>query len=76
MTVSETLIHKMLTLPEDKRRQVLEFVERLEQESTAPAERRQKLYGLCSDVRSDLPFEEFRKVRDEMWGRSTDEELQ
>ena len=76
MTVTETLIRKIIDLPEECRWKVLTFVEHLELESSGKQQLPIDPYGLCADIRSDLSFEEFQKNRQEMWGGSTDTEVQ
>ena len=75
MTVSDVLIPKILALPPERQRDVLDFVEKLESEAQTPPHERQSAYGLCADLKVDLSFEDFKKNREEMWGRSTEEEL-
>lgn len=66
MTVTETLIQKILELPEARREEVLHFVENLGQKPEREEGRPSQLYGMCADIRSDLTFEDFKKVRQQM----------
>lgn len=75
MTVAETVIQKILSLPEEKQRVVLEFIKELEHTLAAQRELLIDPYGTCADLRSDLSFEEFQQNRREMWGSSADKEV-
>jgi hypothetical protein len=68
MTIAEQIQTKLATLPEEQQRQVLELVEDLASRSGGP---HRGAYGCCADLRTDLPFAEFKKHRQALWGNST-----
>jgi len=72
MTIATQLMSKLSRLSEDQQRVVLEYVDNLAGDAKKPLV---SPYGICADLRFDLPFEEFQKNRQEMWGTGTDEEL-
>ncbi len=72
MTTPMQVVEKLQALSEEQQRCVLEFIEKLEQR---PKQTLSDPYGVCADLRMDLPFEEFQKNRKEMWGDATDKEL-
>ena len=72
MTVPEQVMSKLAALSDEQQRQVLEFIEKLEPRPKQPLF---DPYGSCADLRTDLPFGEFQKNRQEMWGHATDKEL-
>jgi hypothetical protein len=71
MTITGQVITKLARLTDEQQRAVLEYVERLESNAKKPA---LDPYGACADLRTDLPFEEFQKNRQEMWGDATEKE--
>jgi hypothetical protein len=72
MTTMGQLLAKLAQLTEEQQRQVLAYIEHLQGEATKPLF---DPYGMCADLRTDLPFEEFKKNRQEMWGNATEMEL-
>ena len=66
MTVTEALIEKLKTMPEDRRQELLDFAEFLE-EKEKPREPRPNLYGALSHLDNDIALEDFREARREMW---------
>jgi hypothetical protein len=72
MTTGVRLMSKLSRLTEDQQRDVLEYVEKLTDAAKKPP---LNPHGSCADLRSDLPFDEFQKNRQEMWGQATDREL-
>lgn len=74
MTVTEELIRKILELPEPRRRDVLQFVDKLWQDARETSRTRpNRLYGMCSDIQSEITFEEFKQLRREIWGHPEEE---
>ncbi len=69
MTVTETLIRKVFDLSESQQKKVLVFIEKLDD---YPAN---DPYGICVDIRTDLSFDDFKRNRQMIWGKSTDEEI-
>lgn len=72
MTTAMQVMRKLQALPEEQQRQVLEFIDQLEARPKQPLS---DPYGVCTDLRTGLSFEEFRTNRQEMWGDATDKEL-
>jgi hypothetical protein len=72
MTIAEEVITKLSALTDHQQQKVLEFVQ------TLTANAKPQLvdgYGLCADLRTDLPLSEFEQNRREMWGDAADKEL-
>jgi hypothetical protein len=74
MSVVDTVLQKLLALPQEKQIEVLEFVERVERKP-APTVRRKSPRGAAAHVRFHISLDEFKQLRREMWGTSTDREL-
>lgn len=72
MGLAGLVVTKLSALSEEQQRQVLEFIDKLQPPCRQPL---QDAYGSCADLRTDLPFEEFQKNRQEMWGDSTEQEI-
>ena len=72
ITIAGQLLTKLYALSEEQRRKVLQYAQQLESQAKKPA---LDPYGSCADLRTDLPFEEFQKNRQEMWGDATDKEI-
>ncbi|MBI3469229.1 MAG: hypothetical protein HY000_40005 [Planctomycetes bacterium] len=72
MSMTEQIVTKLSALNEAQQREVLEFIATLECKPKAPL---MDPYGMCSDLRTDMPFEEFQENRQEMWGQATNKEL-
>lgn len=66
MTIEQAVLQKLRTLPEDKQRQLLRFIESL-QPSPDLSGSRARLKGLWSDLSIDLTEEDIRAARREMW---------
>ena len=66
MSIEQTILEKMRTLPTDKQQEVLDFVEFLQQKSAAKRPRR-SLKGLWADLGVDITEEDIAEVRKEMW---------
>lgn len=54
MTVTETLIRKIMDLPEERRLKILTYVEQLEWELSGKQQRPIDPYGLCADIHQDI----------------------
>ncbi|MCL2640480.1 MAG: hypothetical protein FWD53_06525 [Phycisphaerales bacterium] len=74
MTLAQTIIQKVLELPADKQLKVLDVVSQLEGRKSQREYRDAE--GLLADVPSGLTFDDFQKNRQEMWGSSSDHELE
>jgi hypothetical protein len=73
MTIATQVYLKLHRLSHEQQIQVLEFVENLEPTPKKPLV---DFHGALADARADLSFEEFKKNRQEMWGESTDKDLE
>jgi hypothetical protein len=58
---------KLIKLPADKQKQVLDFVETLEKKIGTPR-RRRSLKGLWADLGAEVSPEDITEARREMWG--------
>ena len=67
MTIEQAVIEKLRVLPVEKQREVLDFVEFLQQKSTLPRQRRSPI-GLCADLNVDITEADIAEARREMWG--------
>jgi len=72
MTIADAIKQKLEKLPEDKQQDVLRYLEVLEQQQAQPLRNPE---GILSGQMPDLSLEEFKRLRREMWGDSTDREL-
>jgi hypothetical protein len=71
MTVAETVIRKVLDLPVEQQAKVRKYVESVERENPALSDP----YGVAAHLPDRLSLEDFKQNRREMWGTSTDREL-
>ena len=67
MTLAEAVVGKIKALPEDKQREVLDFVEFLAEKGTARRPRRSPM-GLWSDLGVTITADDIAEARREMWG--------
>lgn len=67
MSIEKTVLEKLLKLPLDKQKEVLDFVETLENKPQ-PSRRRRSLKGLWADLGAEISPEDIAEVRREMWG--------
>ena len=74
MNVFEAVIEKLLGLSSDKRVKVLEYVERTEQ-GVAGTTRLKTPRGAAAHASFQLSLKDFKQLRREAWGASTDKEL-
>jgi hypothetical protein len=69
MSIEKSVLEKLLKLPADKQKEVLDFVESLEKKGGA-TRRRGSLKGLWADLKTDVSPEDIAEVRREMsWNR-------
>ena len=69
MSIEKSVLEKLLKLPADKQKEVLDFVETLEKKAGA-TRRRRSLKGLWADLQTDVSPEDIAEVRREMsWNR-------
>jgi hypothetical protein len=66
MTSEEVLLEKFKVLPTNRKQELLDFAEFLEQKETVKLPRR-SLYGILSDLDVNITEEEIREVRKEAW---------
>lgn len=67
MSIEESILEKIRSLPPEKQQEVLDFVEFLQKRSLARQPRR-SLRGLWADLKVDITEEDIAEVRREMWG--------
>lgn len=65
MSMEKSVLEKLLKLPVDKQKEVLDFVESLERQARRP---RRSLKGLWADLAVQISDEDFEEARREMWG--------
>lgn len=67
MTVEETVLEKVKVLPPNRKQEVLDFVEFLEEKEAKPQPRR-SLYGMLADLEVNISEDDIAEARREMWG--------
>jgi len=67
MSIEKSVLEKLLKLPLEKQKEVLDFVESLEKETT-PRRARRSLKGLWADLGVQISAEDFAEARREMGG--------
>jgi len=67
MSIEKSVLEKLLKLPADKQKEVLDFVESLEKKVGATG-RRRSLKGLWADLGVEVSEEDIAEARREMWG--------
>ena len=72
MTSEEVLLEKFKVLPNNRKQEVLDFVEFLEEKEAKPQPRR-SLYGILSDLEVNITEEDIREARNEMWRGYTED---
>lgn len=66
MGIEKSVLEKLLKLPADKQKEVLDFVETLEKKVRA-THRRRSLKGLWADLGTDISPEDIAEARRETW---------
>lgn len=66
MTSEEVLMEKYKVLPKERKQEVLDFVEFLEQKEAKPKPRR-SLKGALAHLNIKITDEDIREARNEMW---------
>ncbi len=66
MTSEEVLLEKFKVLPANRKQEVLDFVEFLEEKEAKPQPRR-SLKGALADLNIIITDEDIRQSRNEMW---------
>jgi EAL domain-containing protein (putative c-di-GMP-specific phosphodiesterase class I) len=67
MSIEKSVLEKLLKLPADRQKEVLDFVETLEKKARS-TRRRRSLKGLWADLGVDVSSEDIAEARREMWG--------
>lgn len=67
MTIEQAVLEKIKILPMNRKQEVLDFAEFLEEKDAKPQPRR-SMYGLLSDLKINLTEEDIAEARKEMWG--------
>jgi hypothetical protein len=68
MSIEKSVLEKLLNLPVEKQKEVLDFVESLEKKNEPSRQRRRSLKGLWSDLGAEVSAEDIADARREMWG--------
>jgi hypothetical protein len=66
MSIEKSVLEKLLKLPADKQKEVLDFVESLEKKAVNRRSRR-NLKGLWADLGVSISPEDIAEARREMW---------
>ena len=74
MSIEKSVLKKLLKLPADKQKEVLDFVESLEKKTDSKG-RWHSLKGLWADLGVEISPEDIAKARREMWGGFPGEDL-
>lgn len=72
MTSEEVLLKKFKILPKERKQEVLDFVEFLEQKEASPKSRR-SLKGALAHLNMKITDEDIRQARNEMWRGYTED---
>jgi uncharacterized protein (DUF2267 family) len=67
MSLEESFLEKLRQLPPDRQREVLDFVEFLQNKTGDPVTPRRSVKGLWADLESHITEEDIAEVRAEMW---------
>jgi Protein of unknown function (DUF2281) len=74
MTIEDAVIEKLRILPPERKQQVLDFVEFLEQRSAAKRPRR-SLKGIWAGLGYSISEEDIAEARRQMWGNFPREDI-
>ena len=66
MSIADEVLERLRSLPPEKQREALEYIESLGQEAATKGPRR-RLKGLLSDLDSDITEDDIAAARREMW---------
>ena len=67
MSIEKSVLGKLLKLPVDRQKEVLDFVESLEKKASQHHSRR-SLKGLWADLEVNISADDIAEARREMWG--------
>ena len=74
MSIEKSVLEKLLKLPLEKQKEVLDFVESLAKKA-GPRRSRRSLKGLWADLGVNISAEDIAEARREMWGRFPREDV-
>lgn len=74
MDIEQSVLEKLRALPLEKQREVLDFIEYLQQKSIAKRPRR-SLKGLWADLGVHITEEDIAEAQREMWGNFPREDI-
>jgi len=66
MSIEKSVLEKLLKLPMERQKEVLDFVETLEKKTGTPRPRR-SLKGMWADLGAEVSPEDIAEARCEMW---------
>ena len=75
MATEQLVLAKLQILPPEKQKEVLDFVEFLEQRQSAAKRPRREWIGSASNLGVDLTEEDIAEARREMWGNFPREDV-
>lgn len=75
INLEQSVVEKFRALPPERQREVLDFVEFLEQRDHTTRRPRRSVLGLAVDLRVDLTEEDIAEARREMWGNFPREDI-
>jgi uncharacterized protein DUF2281 len=67
VSIEKSVLDKLVKLPVEKQKEVLEFVEFLEKKTSSPR-RRRSLKGLWAGLGEEVSAEDIAEARRDMWG--------
>ncbi len=67
MSIADDVMERLRSLPPEKQRQALRYIEVLQRQTDNDRPRR-RLKGLLSDLNVDITEEDIAEARREMWG--------
>jgi Protein of unknown function (DUF2281) len=68
MSIEQAVIERLKSLPVEKQREVLDFVESLHAKNGGARKPLKSLLGLWADLGVNVTEEDFAQARREMWG--------
>jgi hypothetical protein len=73
MTVAQSIAQAVDALPPEKQHEALALIQRLSQQPRKPLVSPE---GIAANVAFDISLKDFQALRREMWGTSTDREME
>ncbi len=68
MTIEQQVVEKLRNLPPEKQKEVLDFVDFLNEKNGGANKPRRSLRGLWADLNIHITEEDIAQARREMWG--------